>query len=321
MFRMKVKTTLLKLLAFSVISAGASSAMAFEQDTHFQVTYIICRTAGFTAAESLLIAAADQGMDDSSGTVANGGVGGIIPNVKEEWLWHALDKGGDMRAIGVVQRKDRIFTAAENAPGKPLYLLGVFFHYQQDTWAHRHHYDGQFHSYDRYTTYNTPFGHAPAGHQPDRPPFDPGTAIMNIEDGLKYAKRYLTEVLHRAPRGFIANYQPVGPGSLQPNWAPGGPYYHQAKEDGGAGSPRRFFTDLIRAQINAYKSSSDPLYYFRHTADEADLNATSRNLQGVCNQYASFIGDTITIPTIAQKNSQGFLNMTTAQLLNAGLPD
>lgn len=58
------------------------------------MTYVICRSVGFTADEALIAAAADQGMDDSSGTAANGGIGGAIPNVAEEWKWHAFDGYG-----------------------------------------------------------------------------------------------------------------------------------------------------------------------------------------------------------------------------------
>ena len=73
-----------------------------------------------------------------------------------------------MGSSGIYARKLLLFQSAENAPGQPLYLLGLFFHYQQDTWAHRHHYDDKRLGPDAYTTYNTPFGHARPGHQPDR---------------------------------------------------------------------------------------------------------------------------------------------------------
>src|SRR5882757_6673729 len=115
-------------------------AFAYEEDTHFNMTYAICRSVGFTADEAMIVAAVDQGMDDSSGTVANGGTGGIIPNVDQEWMWHSLDgygyvDGGSMHASGIIARRDQLIQYALNEPDprNKLILLGVFFHYQQDT--------------------------------------------------------------------------------------------------------------------------------------------------------------------------------------------
>ncbi len=161
-----------RAMSLALTAACSPVALAYEEDTHFQVTYIVCRVVGLTAAEALTVAAVDQGMDDSPGTVANGGTGGIIPNVEEEHLWHALDRDGKMGPLGVLARKEQLFEAAlaQAKPEDKQFYLGVFFHYQQDTWAHRHHDDGKPTSYDAFTTYNTPFGHARHGHQPDRPP-------------------------------------------------------------------------------------------------------------------------------------------------------
>ena len=73
-----------------------------------------------------MIAAADQGMDDSTHTVAN--VLFVIPRPRQEWLWHALDKGGKMGAAGIVARRDELFRQAlrETDPYKKLVRLGVF---------------------------------------------------------------------------------------------------------------------------------------------------------------------------------------------------
>src|SRR5947209_4414139 len=130
---MSVRQFALAGLAVIALALPAVRSNAYEEDTHFQLTYVLCRSTGFTHQV-------------------------------------ALTRG--------------------SAQDKLLYL-GVFFHYQQDTWAHRHHYDGAPHSYGGYTTYNTPFGHALHGHQPDRPPFDPVTAIHDLEDGIKYANEFL----------------------------------------------------------------------------------------------------------------------------------
>lgn len=291
--------------------------MAYEPDTHFQITYIICRTAGFTAAEALKVAAADQGMDDSPDTVANTGA---IPHVEQEWMWHALDLNGNMGPAGVIARKKKMFEAAKNAaPAHQLLLLGVFFHFQQDTWAHRHHYDGNVHSYSDYTTYNTPLGHAFAGHQPDRPPFDPVTAIMDMEDGLKWAVTFLVDTLHRQPRPFVNNYQSLG-GTVNPNWSQDGKYFHNLNNAGTANSPRRFFTDIIKTQVNTYNWSIDPMYGLRDTANEVDLNLMAANLQKICNLFKNDIGTQIDIPSTAQKESEHCMTLTTNQLIGYGMP-
>ena len=166
-------------------------AFAYDEDTHFLMTYVLLRSAGFKDKDALLVAAVDQGMDDSPETVANGNVGpvsGVYPNVDEEWIWHALDSAGKMTATGILARKEQLFSLAflQSNYRNKLILLGIFFHYQQDTWAHRHHWgigplgkwDKNHLSYDAFTTYNTPTGHARDGHMPDRPPFDPVCALM-----------------------------------------------------------------------------------------------------------------------------------------------
>src|SRR5882757_1260590 len=146
----------------------------------------------------------------------------------EEAFWHALDgygvlHGGTMTVKGILARRDQLYQDAlkETTLRDKLIRFGVFFHYQQDTWGHRHHYkdlgvrvtptyDPNHLSRDNYTTYNTPTGHAPDGHAPDRPPFDPVAALMDLEDGIVYARRFLKEGLGREPGALLANYTPRG---------------------------------------------------------------------------------------------------------------
>src|SRR5205807_1231958 len=120
------------------------------------------------------------GMDDSNGTLANIGA---TPQTTEEQLWHALPADG--KTATVLARKELLFTNALNMPRgqKQLQYLGVFYHYQQDTWAHRHHPNSDA---TNFTTYSVPLGHALDGHQPDRPPFDPVCALRCLEDGIRY---------------------------------------------------------------------------------------------------------------------------------------
>lgn len=160
-----------RLIATAALGILAASAFCYQEDTHFEMTYVVCRLVGMTSTEALTVASVDQGLDDSSGTVANGGSGGMIPNVPEESLWHALDANGRMGASGVLSRKEMLFQNAlsRKTTDQKLFMLGVSFYYQQDTWAHRHHLEHHSHTYDQFVTYNTPFGHTVDGHQPDRP--------------------------------------------------------------------------------------------------------------------------------------------------------
>ena len=297
-------------------------SFAYEEDTHCLLTYVLCRSVGFSDQEALTVAAVDQGMDDSAGTVANGGLGGVIPNIPEETLWHALDFGGGQGPAGILQQKEEMFTIALNQPTKreKLIHLGVFFHYQQDTWAHRHHYDGQPHSYDAFTTYNTPFGHAKDAHQPDRPPFDPVAAIMDLEDGVKYAIEFLKKGLGRQPDALFDGYVASG-GTQDDNWKDPkkGKYFHQlAAAPASSRTAHRYLTDLIRIQIDAYTTSvSFPAFAGRETADELDFNKARTAFEGVCQAYARDLGQQITLPTKQQKINQGFTNLTTADLVKA----
>jgi hypothetical protein len=300
----------------------AMPSFAYEEDTHFLMTFVVCRAAGFSAADALTVAAVDQGMDDSPGTVANSGPFGIgiIPHVPEEWKWHALDVNGQMFARGVLRRKEELFDWAktrESWQGQLIYL-GVFFHYQQDTWAHRHHYDGNPTSYDAFTTYNTPFGHSIDGHQPDRPPFDPVTAMLCLEDSFKYALRFLTYTRPLQTRRFFVNTiaNPPGGEKVDGNWSDprNGTYFHQLQAAGAEGSAQKFLTDLIRTQIDAYSSGHQFWFPLYSTAEEADFEKTRAALQVVCNAAAAPMGVQIIIPSRQDKEMQGFQHLTTAQL-------
>jgi hypothetical protein len=334
--------SLLRLFALAAaILALSLPAFAYEEDTHFQMTYVICRSVGFTHDEALIVAAADQGMDDSPGLVANGGPGGVIPNVDEEWKWHALDgygytQGGTMKTAGVLARRDQFFQEALSEPGyyNKLVRLGVFFHYQQDTWGHRHHYsnaifppgtaskdyDPNHLSPDNYITYNTPTGHAPDGHAPDRPPFDPVAAVYNLENGIVYARTFLKQALGREPGTFLANYTPQG-GQDDGNWSDSkkGAYFHQISLSGAApNSARAYVLNLIRAQIDIYGTSisPNPRYTPRYTPDEANLDSNRAALNKVAKDFepyrsAGIANATINIPTTADKVAAGFTNLTT----------
>ncbi len=302
----------------AVIFTLSVPAFAYEEDTHFTVTYVLCRSVGFTPDEASIIAAVDQGMDDSDGTSPMGIVGAPV---ESQWRWHALDKEGNMYAQGILARRDQLFQDAlkETTLRNKLIRLGVFFHYQQDTWAHRHHYDDNHLSRDNYTTYNTPFGHGYDFHQPDRPPFDPVAALMNLEDGIVYARRFLKEGLGREPNPFLVNYVPQG-GSQDSGWSGDGNFYHQISLSGAPpNSTRLYLLTLIRTQIDKYASSINPTFGGRYTADEADFESIRRALENVCKQFEPYRAVNIAypiidIPTKTQKAAQGFNTLTTAML-------
>lgn len=304
----------------------STTASAYEEDTHFQMTYVLCRSVGFTPREALVIAAADQGMDDSSHTIANVLV--IIPRPKEQWLWHAFDRGGKMRAAGITARRDELFRQAlqESDPYKKLIRIGVFFHYQQDTWAHRRH-DGPDHlSRDNYTAFKTPLGHGLSGTVTDVTPLDPVAALMCLEDGIVFARRFLRDGLGRAPNPFLAGYTSRG-GSVDANWTDKrkGKYFKQIDPSGAADDPARsYLLELIHAQIEAYKKclSIYPHYFFRRTAVPAKLAKVKAALEAIGRKYKGSIPEpAITVPTTDEKKALGFSRLRTSALLKAPLPD
>jgi len=294
-------------------------AFAYQEDTHFIMTFILCRSAGFTQQEALIVAAVDQGMDDSKGTVANGGLGGSIPNINEEWLWHALDMEGNMRAGGIIGRKQELFNLAlqQNDVLNKLIYLGVFFHYQQDTWAHREHWNAGHLSMDGYTSYSTPFGHAKDMNQPDRPPFDPVCALMCLEDGMQHACDFLRRGLGREPNAFFAGYQPQG-GSIDSTWISSkrGKFFNQidisfSKMD--STSARYYLTKLIRTQIDQYGISADLSHGLTKTANQADLKKMRDSLQKVCTAFSIQLG-IVSIPTTVEKFAMQYNKLTSVGL-------
>jgi PLAT/LH2 domain/Family of unknown function (DUF6765) len=253
-------------------------AAAYEEDTHYTITYVMCRAMGFTDAEAQTVASYDQGMDDSEGTLANIGV---TPQVTEEINWHALPPLPDPKLV--LKRKGELWTQvlSEKNADAQLKRLGVFFHYQQDTWAHRRHPNQHA---TVFVPYFAPLGHAAHGHQPDRPPFDPVCALRCLEDGIGYARTFLTTALHRAPNRLFDNYQPAK-GEVDGSWNDRrkGAMFNQLAADTSTPA-HRFLTDLIRSQIDAYTTSLDanPNWPGRYTADEAKYAVSRDRLIQAC---------------------------------------
>jgi hypothetical protein len=293
------------------------SAQAYEEDTHFTMTYVQCRLVGFTDREANIVASYDQGMDDSPGTVANIV---IFPQITEEILWHALPAAADPNLV--LTRKMALYQSAATEPdvNAALKRLGIFFHYQQDTWAHRHHPNSNDALFAPYTA---PLGHALDGHQPDRPPFDPVCALRCLEDGIGFARMFLHDRLGRTPNPLFDNYTPAR-GDVDDAWNDPrkGTFVHElALENrvlttvGSIPVPDPSFivhlivTLLIRQQIDAYTVSSDfnPNFAPGPTADEASYDSVRAELQGVVGPLKG----AIVIPTT--RTPLTFL--TTAQIL------
>lgn len=281
-------------------------AAAYDPDTHFQVTYTLCRAVGFTHDEAFTVAVYDQGMDDSNGTLANIG---ITPQVQEEILWHALADG---RPETVLTRKNELFRQALGQPdtAKKLRYLGVFFHYQQDTWAHRVHPNS--HPTD-FVPYTQPLGHAAMGHQPDRPPFDPPCALRCLEEGIDYARSFLRTALGRTANPLFDGYRAAN-GAEDMSFASRGPFVHQLALDSSTRA-REFTTGLIREQIAVYTFGPDanPNYGLRTTSNEAPYSGTQSRFRAHCSRF----GIAFELPTT---RPAPFTTLTTANLQSGNPP-
>jgi len=306
------------ILVIVVLAGFAPPTFAYEEDTHFLMTYVLSKSAGFTHEEALTIAAVDQGMDDSIRTNAHDGG---KPQIEEEWRWHALDKDGKMHAAGIVARRDELFKEAleETDPKNKLIRLGIFFHYQQDTWAHRHHETSNHLSRDNFTTFNTPTGHGPWGSKPDRPPLDPVAALMCLEDGIIFATEFLKKGLRREPTALFADYKAVG-GSIDKKWKDKrkGKYFKQIQiSPPEKGVAHHYLTSLIAAQISTYTRSRDlnPFYTPRKTPDLVLFESVRASLRNICDKFETSVG-LIELPSRKQKLALGFNKMTTAGLLS-----
>lgn len=298
--------TKIRIIGMMVIMLVFSSrpAYAYEVDTHYIMTYVMCRAAGLSHQDALTVAQCDQGMDDSEATLANHGPGGVIPQPREEGLWHALPavpNVNDIRDITATQfidfydlakdvltRKEEMFQTALNKSDRlrKLQYLGVFFHYQQDTWAHRKHYEKVYDlrpvDTKKFAPYVQPLGHAIDLHQPDRPPFDPECALRCLEEGISYVSRFM-QALGEKPNKLFDDYTPAIYRE-DTNWPDKGTHAHQILIDASS-EAHKFTTSLIRAQIDAYTFSIDARFTGRYTANEPYYGLIRENIQSVCQQF------------------------------------
>lgn len=252
---------------------ASRQASAYEEDTHFGLTYVLCRSVGFNQSDALLVAAADQAVDDS---LATSPVGPSWHWIDPEYqfnqkMFHAIG----VSTASILAHPEKMFQVAlqvaKTDRNKGLIWLGVFFHYQQDTWSHRKHYEVRVDfgpeqlivcSSTRFQPYTSPFGHfftawAPTiypsdYHQPDRPPFDPRAALMDLQQGVKYASRYL-DALGGQSREFLRQIDVTsGQGLVTPAKTL---YMHQLTPVQNLPRGQEYLMAIIRAQIAAYDPS------------------------------------------------------------------
>ncbi len=317
------------VVALALLLLPSMTASAFEDDTHYILTYVICRTVGFTEEEALYVALCNVAMDDSDSLVAAGSApgaeSGIQAHVDNEWMWHAIaptdwNKNRLQSTSDILKQKNLLFQIAldkwlnldlkddiglkgddgvrswQPSPEQQkerLFWLGVFFHYQQDTWAHRRavelfgdgdarlgHPKPSADTRKEWESYTTPFGHVVTMdgfstiHEQDRPPWNPMGALRNLEDGILYARTFLSKLPNPQPNVnpyrqtniffTTSPFNPNGPGyrlEIAPwkerrdqAWPRSKPLFNQitleARSDAG-----RYLEELIRAQIDLYTVS------------------------------------------------------------------
>jgi hypothetical protein len=300
------------VVALTLLFLSSTAALAYEDDTHYLMTYVICRTVGFTHAEALYVAAADVAMDDRDNTLAAGTTDGnpgstIQAHVDAQWMWHAIPPSDEawnqMQDTTDIQlQKNLLYQLAldkwlgaslatpnpnpqEIAPQvkERLFWLGVFFHYQQDMWAHRRWLPRpqQWDTRTNFQAYKTPFGHVAGAvifglpylaaaddpnlpitiHNQDLPPWHPLAALRNLEDGIIYAGFFLKTILKREPNHFFVNFE-IGRGNNRDDqtWPRKGGRGHfnqitlVATTEAG-----KYLEALIWAQIDKYTNNSTGL--------------------------------------------------------------
>jgi hypothetical protein len=104
--------------ALTLLIVSSTVASAYEDDTHYLMTYVICRTVGFTHEEARFVAAVDVAMDDRDSTVAAGtidGKGAFVAHVDAQWMWHAIISDGSKLGTSDILPKAPVIP---NCPGQ-----------------------------------------------------------------------------------------------------------------------------------------------------------------------------------------------------------
>jgi hypothetical protein len=127
--------SLARVLLVLNLWAMFSSALAYERETHFDLSlYLALRFPCFDLADSLLIASSDLSQDTNETVVAEKDFFKVmVLNVASQSNWHAFGMLEEVQA-----RKLELWTRVENEPNrvKRLHFLGQLLHFDQDSFAH-----------------------------------------------------------------------------------------------------------------------------------------------------------------------------------------
>ncbi len=124
-----------RVFAFLTLWTVFSSALAYERETHFDLSlYLALRFPCFDLADSLLIASSDISQDTNETVVAEKDfLKVMVLNVPSQKNWHAFGTPEAVRA-----RKLELWMRVQNEPNriKRLHFLGQLLHFDQDSFAH-----------------------------------------------------------------------------------------------------------------------------------------------------------------------------------------
>jgi hypothetical protein len=130
---MKCIARVLTLFLFCTVF---SSALAYERETHFDLTlYLALKSPCFDLADALLIASSDWSQDTNTTTVAEKDFikAAITLDVPNQGNWHALGLPEEVNS-----RKLELWERVRKEPNrvKRLHYLGQLLHFDQDSFAH-----------------------------------------------------------------------------------------------------------------------------------------------------------------------------------------
>ncbi len=127
--------SLARVLTLLALWAIFSSALAYERETHFDLSlYLALRFPCFDLADALLIASSDWSQDTNATVVAEKDFFKVmVLDVPSQKNWHAF---GTPEAVAA--RKLELWKRVETEPNrvKRLHFLGQLLHFDQDSFAH-----------------------------------------------------------------------------------------------------------------------------------------------------------------------------------------
>gem|GEM_PF-1354816 len=159
------------LLAMTLLaSVQVPAVQAFSADTHYYLTYCLCRSCGFSAEQARIIASADLSVD-------GGGTDTGFLYLLNNQLWHGLSVPAlnDLRE-GCLWERAVAMADPQSPAGSDAGLIafGQFLHFQQDRHAHESYFLAPV------------WGHFYDGYMTDWLAFRPGSSRAMAEASLSY---------------------------------------------------------------------------------------------------------------------------------------